>query len=179
MSLRWWPLLLVVALALVACKGDEAETPEPSATAFVAQQTSTLHPTPSPTAALEPTQASSTTPEGTLPPSPTAYPTVPPTAGAEPTATATAPEATPAPLEHPLGVFVVAADGSGEPLKVADDGFVEGWSPDGTLIGVSTLDADQSGCGVAPAACFRELSLVRADGQGQPLSLGDAQFPTW
>lgn len=109
------------------------------------------------------------------------YPTPPLTAGPEPTETLSTvtPEATPAPPEHLLGVFVVTADGSGAPVKVAEDGFVEGWSPDGTMIAVSTLDSDQSGCGVAPKACFRELSLARADGQGEALNLGDAQSAIW
>jgi TolB protein len=107
------------------------------------------------------------------PPSPTTAPTPTsnPTTTPEPTATA---------KEHLLGVFVVRTDGSGEPVKVADDGFVAGWSPDGTLVAVSTLDPDQSGCnGVVPALCFRELSVVRADGQGEAVDLGDAQWATW
>ena len=44
MTLRWWWLLLVIPLALVACGGGEkTQTPEPSATAVVAQPSATAH----------------------------------------------------------------------------------------------------------------------------------------
>lgn len=166
MTLRWSLLLLVLPLALAACTGEEeTEAPEPSVTASAAMASPTARASLPPSATPHP------------PPSPTPFPTPPPSTTPEPTEVALT--TTPAPPEHLLGVFVVAADGSGEPLKVADDGFVEGWSPDGALIGVSTLDPDQSGCMVAPAACFRELCVVRADGQGQAVSLGDAQVPMW
>jgi Tol biopolymer transport system component len=104
---------------------------------------------------------------------------VPPTASPEPTEAPIIPEATPIPPEHLLGVFVVPADGNGQPVKYAEDGSVAGWSPDGTLIALTALDPDQSGCMIAPAACFDELSLIWADGPLQPLSLGDAQSPMW
>src|SRR4030042_6557490 len=56
---------------------------------------------------------------------------------------------------------------------------MEGWSPDGTLNAVATLDSDQSRCNVSSWSCFRGLSLIRADGQGQPVSLGSGSSPTW
>jgi Tol biopolymer transport system component len=76
-------------------------------------------------------------------------------------------------------VFVVPADGSGAPLKLADEGEVHGWSPDGTLIAITTLDPDQSGCNVSSRSCFREISVIRADGQGQPVRLGSGSAPKW
>ena len=148
-SLRWWPLLLVVPLTLAACGGNEAKTPEPSGTALLAQPNAT----PYPLATAEPalTQA----------------------------APATTPEATPASPQDLEGVFVVPADGSGAPVKLAEDGEVHGWSPDGALIAITTLDPDQSGCNVSSQSCFAEISLSRADGQGQPVSLGSGSSPNW
>jgi len=148
----WWLLLLVVPLALTSCGGGEkAQAPEPSVTASAARA------------------------------SPTARVSLPPSASPEPTEAAptTTPEATPAPIEYLEGIFVVAADGSGAPVKLAEDGEVHGWSPDGTLIAVTTLDPDQSGCNVSSQSCFAEISLIRADGQGRPVSLGSGSSPQW
>jgi Tol biopolymer transport system component len=74
---------------------------------------------------------------------------------------------------------VVPADGSGPPTRLGEQGEVHGWSPDGTRIAVTTLDQDQSGCNVSSMACFWHLFLVRADGQGQPVSLGSGSAPQW
>jgi Tol biopolymer transport system component len=73
------------------------------------------------------------------------------------------------------------ADGSGPPVKLAEEGYsVEGWSPDGTLIAVSTLNPDQSGCmAPPPGVCFADLSVVNADGQGEPLGLGEGRSASW
>jgi Tol biopolymer transport system component len=134
MTLRWWPLFLVLALALAACGGgDKAQTPEPSAT-----------------------------PEGQTTAAPTAVPS--------PTTT---------PIEWVEGVFVAPADGSGTPVKLADDGEAWGWSPDGTLVAVTTLDPDQTGCLVSSMSCFRDISLVPTDGRTSTVDLGSGSSPTW
>jgi Tol biopolymer transport system component len=169
MTLRWWWLLAVIPLALVACGGGEkTRTPEPSATASVVQPSATARVNPPPSTTAE------------MSPSPTQFPTLPPTASPEPTEVAPAtPEATPIPAGYLEGTFVVPTDGSGAPVRLADDGEVHEWSPDGTLIAITTLDPDQSGCNISTQACFWQLFLIRADGQGQPVSLGSGSAPQW
>jgi len=166
MTPRWWPLLVVIPLALVACGGEErAQTPEASPTPVVGRPSATAHISLSPTVV----------------PSPTPFPALLPTASPAPTEAApiTTAEATWTAPQYLEGMFVVPADGSGEAVKLAEDGEVDGWSPDGTLIALSTLNPDQSGCMMQPAGCFRDLSVVRADGQGKPLNLGEGRSSTW
>jgi Tol biopolymer transport system component len=162
--MRWSWLLLLIPLIPAACGGGEkVQTPEPSPAALAtrAEPTSTVGP------------PSSVTPHP--PPSSTLFPTLSPTASAEPTQTPTTPESP----TYWEGVYVVPADGSGTLVKLAEEGEVHGWSPDGTLIATTTLDPDQSGCNVSTQSCFQNISLTRADGQGEPVSLGSGSAPQW
>ncbi len=64
-------------------------------------------------------------------------------------------------------------------MKLADDGFVAGWSPEGAFIAFTRLQEDQTGCPTIPAGCFQTIFVVRADGTREPTELADGSAPTW
>lgn len=84
------------------------------------------------------------------------------------------------------GIYVVAADGSGEPIRLTPTGGDLSWSPDGSKIAFAQLEGAQRDPDGAPGTLGGgswEIFATDADGMGSAVNLTDNQandtYPAW